>query len=109
MVIEQSLMKSSKMQGSFMHGRSTKENVLTKFVVGLLSASNISEGLENFCGLSFASEEKHVDSWESRVKLDQEDVKKLSKCFCAHNLFSYVQMIMSIATGFTSNMETINC
>ena len=49
MVIEQTLMKSSKMQRGLVHGRSTKESALTKFVLGLLSASNISEGLENFC------------------------------------------------------------
>ena len=55
MVIEQSLMKSSKMQGRFVHGRSTKESVLTKFVVGLISATDISEGLEKFCGFSFES------------------------------------------------------
>ncbi|GBN89150.1 hypothetical protein AVEN_212439-1 [Araneus ventricosus] len=38
MVIEQSFMKCSRMQGGFVYGRSTKEKILTKFVVGLLSA-----------------------------------------------------------------------
>ncbi|GBM73098.1 hypothetical protein AVEN_198773-1 [Araneus ventricosus] len=78
-----SFMKSSKMQGGFVHGRSTKESVLTKFVVGLLCASNISEGHENFV----ASVER-MDACESRVKRYQEDVKKLSKWFCTHNPFS---------------------
>ncbi|GBM25281.1 hypothetical protein AVEN_45915-1 [Araneus ventricosus] len=56
----ESLMKSSKMQRGFVHRRSPKESVLTKFVVGLLSASTISEGLENFCSIPFASGEHHV-------------------------------------------------
>ena len=68
MVIEQSLMKSSKVQGGFVHGRSTKDSVLTKFVVGLVSASNVTEGLEKFCEISFVSGEQHVDARESQGK-----------------------------------------
>ncbi|GBN33760.1 hypothetical protein AVEN_212369-1 [Araneus ventricosus] len=92
--IEQLLMKSSKMQGGFGHGRSTKESVLNKFVVGLLSASNISEGLENFCGLSFVSGEQHVNVQESpsqmRPRRRQEIIKvvlrsqSFSKCTSDH-------------------------
>jgi len=38
MVIEQSLMKSSKSKEGFTRGRSTKESVLSKWIFGLLTA-----------------------------------------------------------------------
>ncbi|GBN02323.1 hypothetical protein AVEN_228678-1 [Araneus ventricosus] len=80
------------MQGGFVHGRSTKGTVLTKFLVGLLSASKIENfSLENSCGLSFASGGQHVHAQDSRGKRGQENIKILSKWFCAHNPFLSVQ------------------
>ena len=102
-------MKSSKMQEGFVHGRSTKYSVLTKFVVGLVKANNVSEVLEKFCEVSFESGEQHVDARESRVKRDQKNVNKVSEWFCAHNSFPSVQLIMSIAKGVTGDVEKINC
>ncbi|GBN26149.1 hypothetical protein AVEN_253063-1 [Araneus ventricosus] len=111
MVLEPWLIKSSKMKKR--HGelkkyrRRTKESVLTKFIVNLVSESNISEGLENICGFNFASGERHLDAGESRVKID---AKKVSKwCFCAVNPFTSVQAIISIATVVTGKGEKINC
>lgn len=77
MIIEQTLMKSSKSREDFTRGRSTSESVLNKWVYGLVTASNISEGLEKFCGLFFHSGEQHVDARKSRIKKDVEDVHKL--------------------------------
>jgi len=108
MIIEQSLMKSSKSKGGFTRGRSTNESVLNKWVNGLLTASNISEGLEHFCGLYFHSGEQHVDASDARIKRDVEDVKKLLDWFNFHDPFPYAENIMSIATGVTGD-EKINC
>ncbi|KMQ87541.1 hypothetical protein RF55_13145 [Lasius niger] len=108
MVIEQSLMKSSKSKEGFTRGRSTKESVLSKWIFGLLTASNISEGLESFCELSFDTGEQHVDARDSRVKKDDADVQKLSEWFQSHNPFPHIHQIMSIATGIIGD-EKINC
>jgi len=108
MIIEQSLMKSSKSKGGFTRGRSTNESVLNKWVNGLLTASNISEGLEHFCGLYFHSGEQHVDASDARIKRDVEDVKKLLDWFNSHDPFPYTETIMSIATGVTGD-EKKNC
>lgn len=98
MVIEQSLMKFSKSKEDFTRGKSTKESVLSKWIFGLLTASNISEGLESFCELSFNTEEQHVDARDFRVKKDDADVQKLSEWFQSHNPFPHIHQIMSIAT-----------
>jgi len=72
---------------------------------GLLTASNISEGLEHFCVLYFHSGEQHVDASDARIK---RDVKKLLDWFNSHDLFPYTESIMSIATEVTGD-EKINC
>ncbi|KAL6438744.1 hypothetical protein ACFW04_004618 [Cataglyphis niger] len=95
MIIEQTLMKSSKSREDFARGRSTSESVLNKW-------------RRKFCGFSFHSGEQHVDARKSRTKRDVEDVHKLLDWFNSHNPFPIVKKIMLIATGVTGN-EKINC
>jgi len=74
MVIEQSLMKSSKSKGGFTHGRSTNLYICI-FV------------LEHFCGLYFQSGGQHVDASDTRIKRDVQDVKKKLDWFNSHDAF----------------------
>jgi len=107
-IIEQTLMKSSKIKGGFTHGRSTNKSVLNKWVYGLLTASNISESLENFYQISFHSGEQHVDARISRIKRDNVDIQKILQWLDCHYPFAFIEKIMSIASGVTGD-EKINC
>lgn len=76
MVIEQSLMKSMKTEGGVSRGRSTHESVFSKCIYGMYALNSICEKLETFCNISLDTVDQHVDTRDSRINRDNEDVKK---------------------------------
>ena len=108
MIIEQTLMKSMKMEGGLSRGRSTQESVLCKWVYGMHSMNAICDELEKFNGISLDTGEQHVDARDSRIKRDDEDVLKLLEWFKHHNPFPAMKQIVSLATGIIGH-DGINC
>lgn len=64
MTIEHVLMRSMKTQGGLTHGRGLSESVLTKFVLTMIILVEVCNAMENFCNVSFATTEQHIDSRE---------------------------------------------
>lgn len=108
MVIEQSLMKSMKIEGGVSRGRSTQESVLCKWVYGMYATNTICEEIERFCKISFDSVDQHVDARDSRIKRDNTDVNKLVDWFTLHNPFPNTNQLVSLLSGIVGN-DQINC
>lgn len=108
MIIEQVLMKSMKTQGGLTHGRGMTENVITKFVLTMLSLVEVSTEMEKFCNVSYCTSEQHVDATESRITRDAADLEKLLVFFRKFNPFPDTQNLMSIFSGIVGN-QSINC
>lgn len=108
MTIEQSLMKSMKTEGGVSRGRSTHESVLCKWIYGMHATMAISEEIEKFCDLSFDTADQHVDSRDSRIERDNNDIEKIVQWFTLHNPFSTCNEVVSISTGIVGNNQ-INC
>ncbi|KAL4105063.1 hypothetical protein QTP88_020338 [Uroleucon formosanum] len=108
MVIEQSLMKSMKSEGGVSRGRSTQESVLSKWIYGMYAMNTICEDVEKFCNISLDTVDQHVDTKDSRIKRDNDDVNKIIEWLTIHNPFPQTNKIMSISNGIIGNDE-INC
>jgi len=108
MIIEQSLIKSIKTDGSVVRGRSTQESVLSKWVYGMHATNAVCEGIEKFCNISLDIADQHVDARDSRIKRDDADVQKIIEWFSSHDPFPQIPQIISIATSIVGD-EKINC
>ena len=108
MVIEQSLMKSMKIEGGVSRGRSTQESVLCKWVYAMYATTTICEEIEKFCNISLDSVEQHVDARDSRVKRDNIDVSKLVEWLRLHDPFPKTKQLVSLSSGIIGN-DQINC
>lgn len=107
MVIEQSLMRSMKTVGG-LTGRGFTDSILDKWTLAMPALPDICDTLEQFCDLSFVSGEQHVDSRESRMDQDNEDVNRLQHWLSSHDPFPNSDKIFSISTGVVSD-STIDC
>ncbi|CAH0552820.1 unnamed protein product [Brassicogethes aeneus] len=108
MTIEQVLMRSMKTQGGLTHGRGLSESVLTKFVLTMIILVEVCNEIEDFCNVSFATTEQHIDSREYRIIRDVADLQILQTFFNRYDPFPQTDNIMSIFSGiFASN--SVNC
>lgn len=107
MVIEQTLMRSMKTVGG-LTGRGFTDSILGKWTLAMPALLDICDRLEQFCDLSFVSGEQHVDSRESRMERDNEDVKRLQHWLSSHDPFPNSDNIFSISTGVVGD-STIDC
>lgn len=108
MTIEQVLMRSMKTQGGLTHGRGLSESVLTKFVLTMIILVEVCNAMENFCNVSFATTEQHIDSREYRIKRDVADLQILQKFFNRYDPFPETDNIMSIFSGIIGS-NSVNC
>lgn len=76
MVVEQDLMRATKVSGGLV-GRGFTDSSLSKWVLAMTAVHQICESLEEYCDTAFVSGEQHVDSRESRIERDNEDVQRL--------------------------------
>ena len=105
--IEQTLMRAMSVEGGpFKRGAS--ESVVYKWIRGVIYTKDIIDGTEDFCGISFKKSCQHVDTRDSWIKRDTEDVNNIFEFFGQHNPFPEVDAIMCIATGLTGD-KNINC
>ncbi|GBM73691.1 hypothetical protein AVEN_168832-1 [Araneus ventricosus] len=107
MIIEQSLMKSMQTDGGISRGRSTQESVISKWVYSMHGTNTVCEGLEDLANVKMDTKHKHVDASDSRVKRDNEDIKKLLERFLLHDPFPVVEKIISIASGVVGDEKIV--
>ncbi|KYN08445.1 hypothetical protein ALC62_00577 [Cyphomyrmex costatus] len=105
--IEQTLMRPFKTIGGLTI-RQISDSSSASWVLGMVHLQNICEAIENFAGVSCATTEQHVDMRPTRIKRDNEDVKKLDMWFVEHNPFPVTDKLLSIGTGVVRTSE-INC
>lgn len=108
MTIEQVLMRAMKSYGGLTRGRGMSNNVLSRWIVGMLCLQNINDQMEIFCGIRSETSEQHVDMRRARVGRDNVDIKKLSDWFTEHSPFPETQELMSISSGAVAP-ENVNC
>lgn len=108
MTIEQTLMRSMKSNGGLTHGRGITESTMKKWITTMTTMIDISQQIEQFCGVSFDTTEQHIDARTSRVSRDTNDVKKFLDWFTYHDSFPVVENVMPISTGVIGD-EKINC
>ncbi|KYN10940.1 hypothetical protein ALC57_16910 [Trachymyrmex cornetzi] len=104
MTIEQVLMRSMKTQGGLTHGRGLSESVLTKFVLTMIILVEVCNEMEDFCNVSFATTEQHIDSREYRIKRDVADLQILQKFFTGMILF---QRLITLCQYFLELLAVI--
>lgn len=107
MVIEQTLMRGIKVVDS-LTGRGFTDSVLSKWTLAMPALHDMCEALEKYCDILFVSGKQHVDSRESRIERDDENVKRLEIWLSCHNPFPISDDIMFISTGVIGD-EKINC
>ncbi|CAH0560393.1 unnamed protein product [Brassicogethes aeneus] len=64
--------------------------------------------MEDFCNVSFATTEQHIDSREYRIKRDVADLQILQKFFNRYDPFPQTDNIMSIFSGIIGS-NSVNC
>ena len=67
----------------------------------------LTEVVQTFFNVSFASSEQHVDAPPSRIERDSADLNKLLQFFSTYNPFPVKEQIMFITTGIEAN-ESVN-
>lgn len=87
MIIKKALMRSTKTQGGLKHWRGMGENVISKFILTMLTLVNICNEMERFCNVSSYTSDQHVDSTDSRSSRDAADVEELLEFFNQYNPF----------------------
>ncbi|XP_054259405.1 uncharacterized protein LOC128984141 [Macrosteles quadrilineatus] len=104
--IEQSLMRSMKVEGGLTRSRDLSDSVAFRWLQGHTAMAHITEVVEDFCVVKFGTSEQHTDSRESRVQRDNADAKKLLEWMESHDPFPDNNQIIS--TGIVGD-ERVNC
>lgn len=105
--IEQTLMKTMKIEGGPFR-RGATPSVVFKWIRAMLFTTDVVDGMEEFCRVSFKSSYQHIDASDSRINEDSKAVDKITQFFQIHNPFPDVQEVIAISSGVVGN-ETINC
>ena len=107
MAIEQILMRCMKSRGGLTRGRGVTDSGLAKWIHNMSALAALTEVVQTFFNVSFASSEQHVDGRPSRIKRDSADLNKLLQFFSTYNPFPVKEQIMCITTGVEGN-ESVN-
>lgn len=87
MSIEQILMRCMKTSGGLTHGRGISDSTLAKWILTMPVLIDVTESLQKFCNINFATSEQHVDSRSSRLSRDTDDLNKLLKFLSSYETF----------------------
>ena len=94
MAIEQILMRYMKTRGGLTRGRGVTDSGLAKWIHNMPASAALTEVVQTFFNVSFASSEQHVDARPSRIKRDSADLNKLLQFFSTYNPFPVKEQIM---------------
>ncbi|KAK3932952.1 Elongation factor 4, partial [Frankliniella fusca] len=109
MIIEQVLMKWMKSVGGLTRGRGVSDEVVARALHSLPETSRIMAAVEEFCGMTSASSEQHVELRDSRRRRDQQDLEKFLLFLKLHNPFEkHPDELVSLSSGAVGD-KTINC
>lgn len=109
MTIEQTLMRSMKTSGGLTHGRGVTDSILSKWVIGMPICAKVSDNIEAFCGVSYATSEQHVELRDSRQSLDISNTTTFINWIKMHEPFSVTRSeLISLSTGIVAD-DSINC
>lgn len=108
MTIEQVLMRSMKSSGGSTHGRGITDSVTAKWILSSIVLTDVCNVMEEFCNVSYATSEQHVDTRISRISRDEADLEKIRSFFKNYNPFPITDHIMSIFSGVIGDSK-INC
>lgn len=109
MTIEQTLMRSMKVQGGLTHGRGVTDNVVSKWVLSMPACQQVCDSIEQFYGVSCITSEQHVDLRSSRIEVDKKDLKKFMEWLEQHSPFSKsIKTLQSISNGVIAT-DDVNC
>ncbi|XP_018372446.1 PREDICTED: uncharacterized protein LOC108767205 [Trachymyrmex cornetzi] len=106
--IEQTLMKSMSVEGGPFR-RGATDSVVYQWINGVVCTSDIIEGMETFCNISFKKSHQHADFTDARITRGDAEIKKLKEWLQSHDPFSELDVITNIATGVIDHEKTINC
>nr|CAH7764460.1 unnamed protein product [Callosobruchus chinensis] len=90
------------------HGRGVTPSVVARYLLGMPSAFQVMECLEEYTGLSTVNSEQHVDGAECRIKKDTRDLKKFTFWLRNHDPFKVRHGLTSLSTGIIGG-DNINC
>ena len=106
-VIECALMCPLKPVGGIIQ-RGIASNTTTRFTLGKVNLLDICQEVENFCAVSTATTEQHVDVRPSHIVRDNADVNSIDNWFQNHYPFPEIPHLICISTRVSGN-ETNNC
>ncbi|GBO14377.1 hypothetical protein AVEN_214168-1 [Araneus ventricosus] len=101
-------MRSLKSIGGISHGSGISDRTLTKRILAMPIVTIVSQQVEDFCGLSFATSEHHAEARDSRILCDNANILKLVGWLEFQNPFAVSDFVISISSGIMGD-ETINC
>ena len=108
LVSAQMLMRPMKVSGGLTHGRGITESTLCKWIPSTIVLIEVTDGMEQFCNITYATSDQHIDASNSWITRDLQDSKKLTEFFKNHNPFLVTDNILSISTGIIGD-DKINC
>jgi len=107
LVIEQALMRSLKTAGGLTRGSGMSDHQRALWTMSVPVSSTYSEAMQNFTGQSFVTSEQHKEATGSRVRRDNEDLKKIAEKLQAYSPFADETSLHNIITGVNAN-EDVN-
>ncbi|KAJ8882137.1 hypothetical protein PR048_018625 [Dryococelus australis] len=87
MTTEQTLIRFMKTTGGLTQGQGISDSAMAKWILTMPILVEVTQKIEEFCNLSFASTEQHVAARDTRISRDEADVQKLVDWFPSHHPF----------------------
>ena len=107
LVIEQTLMRSLKSQGGLTRGSGMSEHQRTVWAMSSTVSSAYNLAMQEFTARSYATSEQHKELSASRVRRDEEDLRKVAEKLDSFTPFSADESLHNIITGINAN-EDVN-
>ncbi|KAJ8671046.1 hypothetical protein QAD02_002305 [Eretmocerus hayati] len=108
LTIEQILMKLMKTAGGLTHGRGLDESTITTWIATTISLLDISTAVEDFCSVSYATSDQHVELQSARISRFAANTIRMKQYSEDHPPFPVTNQIRSIHSGVVGN-DSINC
>ena len=112
LIIEQVMMRSIKSRGGLTRGRGITESVRTQWISSMHRCAGVHNAMTNLTGTKHQSSYQHLELYESRVKRDNTDLKKLLQWFYQHEPFDVNEPnLKCIANGLVASHDDnkVNC
>ena len=105
--IEQILVKSLKGKGGVI-GKCITENVLKVWTKTMHRCAEVTDAL-TIVSLLSNSDDKHKETFASRVKRDNDDFEKVQTWFRSHNPFEVAAELMALDSGLVDDKNCVTC